>query len=143
MSQEEDKAKEAARKADIHARVDRFKASYDSKMASHRANAQKLERLKAAKRSLQGELHHFDSYKKEFNNLGTSLTTSQFKGARRKKFDEKLKEIVTALDADKGKHNERLNAMNSKITLLEMDQSIIGDAIASISASISGLRAML
>ncbi|EJV57191.1 MULTISPECIES: DUF5082 family protein [Bacillus cereus group] len=143
MAQEEDKAKEAARKADIHASVDRFKASYDSKMASHRANAQKLERLKAAKRSLQGELHHFDSYKKEFTNLGTSLTTSQFKGARRKKFDEKLKEIVTALDADKEKHNEKLNTMNNKIILLEMDQSIIGDAIASISASISGLRAML
>lgn len=143
MAQEDDKAKEAARKADINERVDRFRASYDSKMASHRANAQKLERLKAAKRSLQGELNHFDSYKKEFTNLGTSLTTSQFKGARRKKFDEKLKEIVTALDADKEKHNERLNAMNSKITLLEMDQSIIGDAIASISASISGLRAML
>lgn len=32
MAQEEDKAKEAARKADIHASVDRFKASYDSKM---------------------------------------------------------------------------------------------------------------
>ncbi|MGG2017836.1 DUF5082 domain-containing protein [Bacillus sp. S10(2024)] len=143
MSQEEDKAKEAARIADIHASVDRFKATYDSKMASHRANAQKLERLKAAKRSLQGELHHFDSYKKEFTNLSTSLTTSQFKGARRNKFDTKLNEIKEALDADKEKHNENLNAMNRKITLLEMDQSIIGDAIASISASISGLRAML
>ncbi|HDR3890012.1 TPA: DUF5082 family protein [Bacillus cereus] len=143
MAQEEDKAKEAARKADIHARVDRFKASYDSKMASHRANAQKLERLKAAKRSLQSELINFDSYKKEFTNLGRSLTTSQFKGTRRDKFDTKLEEITTALDADKEKHNEKLNAMNSKIILLEMDQSIIGDAIASISASISGLRSML
>ncbi|EOP55806.1 MULTISPECIES: DUF5082 family protein [Bacillus] len=143
MAQEEDKAKEAARIADINASVDRFKATYDSKMASHRANAQKLERLKAAKRSLQGELHHFDSYKKEFTHLSTSLTTSQFQGARRKKFDTKLNEIKAALDADKEEHNERLNAMNRKITLLEMDQSIIGDAIASISASISGLRAML
>ncbi|WP_459500841.1 DUF5082 domain-containing protein [Bacillus sp. C1] len=143
MAQVEDKAKEAARIADIHARVDRFKASYDSKMASHRANAQKLERLKAAKKSLQGELHHFDSYKKEFTNLSKSLTTSQFKGTRREKFDTQLQEIMTALDADKEKHNEKLNAMNSKIALLEMDQSIIGDAIASISASISGLHAML
>ncbi|MED1559367.1 DUF5082 domain-containing protein, partial [Bacillus paramycoides] len=68
---------------------------------------------------------------------------SQFKGTRRDKFDTKLEEITTALDADKEKHNEKLNAMNNKIILLEMDQSIIGDAIASISASISGLRAML
>lgn len=143
MAQEDDKAKEAARKADIHARVERFKASYDSKMASHRANAQKLERLKSAKRSLQSELMNFDSYKKEFTNLGRSLTKSQFKGTRRDKFDTKLEEITTALDADKEKHNEKLHAMNNKIILLEMDQSIIGDAIASISASISGLRSML
>lgn len=143
MAQEDDKAKEAARKADLNARVDRFKASYDGKMAEHRANAEKLERLKAAKKSLQSELNHFDAYKKEFTRLETSLTKSQFKGSRRDKFDAKLKEIITALDVDKAKHNENINAMNSKIALLEMNQSMLGDVIANISASISGLRSML
>jgi hypothetical protein len=112
-------------------------------MAEHRANAQKLERLKAAKKSLQRELEAFDKYKKEFTSLGTSLTKSQFKGTRRGKFDTKLQAITTTIDTDQNKHNDNLDAMERKIFMLEVDQSALGDVIASISATISGLLAML
>jgi chromosome segregation ATPase len=143
MGQSElDKVKDAANKA-INSKVANFRKEYDSKMGQHKRIAQKLERLKDAKRLADREMSELNSFKSKVNREIKKTSTGSFKGTRRQKFEQTSEQIIKAVNSQHDKNQDEIDALNRKISKLEFEESSVGGAMAEISATISGLMAML
>ncbi|GAK30161.1 hypothetical protein WOSG25_012580 [Weissella oryzae SG25] len=143
MGQSElDKVKEAANKA-INSKVANFRKEYDSKMGQHKQIAQKLERLKDAKRLAEREMSELNSFKSKVNREVKKTAQGSFKGSRRKKFEQSSEQIIKAVKSEYDKNQDEINALNRKIAKLEFEESSVGGAMAEINATISGLMAAI
>jgi chromosome segregation ATPase len=125
--------------ADVQARIRSFENSYEEHMATHHAQQADLERLREAHTKLQSHLEEMDTLKTNLTSAQTLLTSSQFKGTRRNKFDDKLKAVEKSLKADqKNLENDKADVA-AKIQGLELELSVVGDTMASIQATIQSL----
>ncbi|EOL45088.1 hypothetical protein IGL98_000231 [Enterococcus sp. DIV0840] len=103
----------------------------NERQANYDRNQKKLERLKEAKRALNKSMSSFSKFENEVNQYSTKLSTGQFKGTLRTKFDQKAKKMGTALHKEENKHQQNLSKLDAEIAKKELEQGDLMSAVGS------------
>jgi predicted nuclease with TOPRIM domain len=129
--------------ADVNRRVRDFESRYDEHMAEHNAGAKKLERLKTARTTLKTKQESLEDLKSDLRNVKNRLLGGAFKGSLRTTYDDAFEALEDAFKADINSFSSNLWQLDTEIFNLELQQSALGDVIASISATIQSLWDLL
>lgn len=100
------------------------KANYDK-------NQKKLERLKEAKTKLNKSVKSFSQFEDQVMQYPTKLSTGQFKGTLRDKFDEKAKKMGTTLHSEENAYQQNMAKLDAEIAKKELEQGDLFSAVES------------
>ena len=100
------------------------KANYDK-------NQKKLERLKEAKNKLDKSAKNFSQFEDQVKQYPTKLSTGQFKGTLRDKFDEKAKKMGTTLHTEENSYQRNMAKLEAEIAKKELEQGDLMSAVES------------
>ncbi|MEI5993949.1 DUF5082 domain-containing protein [Candidatus Enterococcus mansonii] len=100
------------------------KAAYDK-------NQKKLERLKEAKSKLNKSMKNFSQFENQVKQYPTKLSTGQFKGTLRDKFDEKAQKMGTTLHKEENAYEKNMARLDAEIAKKELEQGDLLSAVES------------
>ncbi|MFK4568357.1 DUF5082 domain-containing protein [Enterococcus sp. UD-01] len=100
------------------------KANYDK-------NQKKLERLKEAKIKLEKSMKNFSQFENQVKQYPSKLSTGQFKGTLRDKFDEKAKKMGTTLHSEENSYQRNMAKLDAEIAKKELEQGDLLNAVES------------
>lgn len=103
----------------------------NERQATYDKNQKKLERLKEARKELNKVMSSFEQFENKVNQYPTTLSTEQFKGTLRTKFDEKAKKMGTALHKEENSHQQNLAKLDAEIAKKELEQGDLLGAVGS------------
>ncbi|WP_339011739.1 DUF5082 domain-containing protein [Lactococcus garvieae] len=99
----------------------------EERQANYDNNQKKLERLKEARQLLNKSMTSASQFENDVNQYPTKLSTGQFKGTLRAKFDQKATKMGTALQKEENTHQQNLAKLDAEIAKKELEQ---GDLLA-------------
>lgn len=146
MSKAEEKAREEARQQSNQrnrTQADHWQNIANQKQADRAKLQKKIERLKSAQTKLHGQISTFKSFESNVKNTGTKISTSQFKGTLRDKFDKELTSISQTVKTEENHHQSNLAKLDGKIAQLEAQEGDIVGAIESALSAVSNFLAAI
>ncbi|MFD2307372.1 DUF5082 domain-containing protein [Enterococcus termitis] len=109
------------------------KANYDK-------NQKKLERLKEAKTKLNKSMKSFSQFEDQVKQYPTKLSTGQFKGTLRDKFNEKANKMGTALHTEENSYQRNMAKLDAEIAKKELEQ---GDLLGAVESAFNTAKSFL
>lgn len=103
----------------------------NERKANYDRNQKKLERLKEAKNKLNKSMKTFSQFENKVNQYPTKLSTGQFKGTLRDKFDEKAKKMGTAAHKEENSYQRNMARLDAEIAKKELEQGDLLSAVES------------
>ena len=100
----------------------------------------KLDTLTSAQSQLRTLLDNYSGFPTDYNNVGSSIWDSQFRGSLREDVRAHLDRIKTHLQTLKSRHEDRFNIINNAVTTAERDVESLTSQIRHISNRISLLE---
>lgn len=104
----------------------------DERKANYDKNQKKLERLKEARSELNKSIKGFSQFEKEIEQYPTKLSTGQFKGTLRDKFDEKAKKMDSTLHSEINSYQKNMAQLDAEIAKKELEQ---GDLLSAVNSA--------
>lgn len=112
----------------------------DEKQAVYDKNQAQLERLRQSRNTLKKNLTTFGEFENKTTSYTTKLSSSEFKGTLRDKFDEKAKKMGTEMHTEENKHQENLAKLDAVIAKKELEQ---GDLLGAIGSALDAAKNFL
>ena len=112
----------------------------NERKATYNKNQKKLERLKEAKRKLEKSMKNFAQFESQVKQYPTKLSTGQFKGTLRNKFDEKAKKMGTALHTEENSYQRNMAKLDAEIAKKELEQ---GDLLGAVESAFNTAKNFL
>lgn len=94
-------------------------------------NQKKIERLKEAKAKMEKSVRHFSQLEDEVKQYSTKLSTCDFKGTLREKFDEKVKKMGNKMHSEENTYQQNLARLDAEIAKKEIEQGDLLGAMES------------
>lgn len=101
----------------------------EAKQARYNKEQKKLERLKAAKRSLDKQISKMQQFHSHVNSVASGVSSGSFKGTLEKKVQSNVQKLATDINSDINRYQQNEASLNAKIMSLEASQ---GDLLSAI-----------
>lgn len=112
----------------------------NERKANYDRNQKKLERLKDAKRDLGKAMKGFSQFEEQVKRYPQKLSTGQFKGTLRDKFDEKAETMGTKLNSEENSYERNMAQLDAEITRKELEQ---GDLLGAVESAFNTAKNFL
>lgn len=131
MSKEEEERKRQESNGRNRQEATRWQQIGNERKANYDKNQKKLERLKEAKSKLNNSMKNFSQFENQVKQYPTKLSTGQFKGTLRDKFDEKAQKMGTTLHKEENSYQQNMAKLDAEIAKKELEQGDLLSAVGS------------
>ncbi|PZL75105.1 DUF5082 domain-containing protein [Enterococcus plantarum] len=131
MSKEEEERKRQESNGRNRQEATRWQQIGNERKANYDKNQKKLERLKEAKSKLNNSMKNFSQFENQVKQYPTKLSTGQFKGTLRDKFDEKAQKMGTTLHKEENSYQQNMAKLDAEIAKKELEQGDLLSAVES------------